>query len=168
MADQPVKMKLAAPASAMGMPQAAEVATACCMGTLRQTRKGTVSEPPPMPKMVDAQPITPPAAVSAGLPGSLRAALGLSSKAIWMATQMAKTPMIFCSNGPVIADAVSAPNMQPNTIPSASQTNSGQRTAPSLWCARTELTEVKAMVAREVPTAMWVNTSGAKPCTAKL
>ena len=55
---------------AMGKPQAAEVATACWIGTLRQTRKGTVSEPPPMPKIADAQPITPPAIVSVGLPGT--------------------------------------------------------------------------------------------------
>ncbi len=48
----------------MGKPQAAEVATAFCMMTLRQTKNGTVSEPPPMPKMAEAQPMTPPAAIS--------------------------------------------------------------------------------------------------------
>src|SRR5690606_28324310 len=79
---QPVNMKLNAPAMAIGNPQAAEVATACCIGTLRQTRKGTVSEPPPMPKIADAQPITPPAAVSVGLPGIPRLALGFRSSAI--------------------------------------------------------------------------------------
>src|SRR5690606_39196652 len=72
----PTTMKLIAPARAMGRPQAAEVATAFCMGTLRQLRKGTVSEPPPMPKMAEAQPITVPATLRPTLPGTWPAALG--------------------------------------------------------------------------------------------
>ncbi|WP_432653549.1 hypothetical protein [Pseudomonas aeruginosa] len=44
-----------APEMAIGRPQAEEVATACCIGTLRQLRKGTVAEPPPMPKIAEAQ-----------------------------------------------------------------------------------------------------------------
>ena len=107
--------------------------------------------------------MTLPAIVRAGLPGSSSAAFGFSSNAIWMATQMANTPMIFCSIGPDNTEAVSAPSTQPNRMPSANQRNSGQRTAPTLWCARTELIEVKAMVASEVPTAIWVSTSGRNP-----
>ena len=50
-------MKLNAPTNAIGSPQAADVATACCIGTLRQLRNGTVSEPPPMPVRVSYEPI---------------------------------------------------------------------------------------------------------------
>jgi len=47
-------MKLIALATAIGRPQADKVATACCIGTLRQVRNGTVSEPPPTPKIAEA------------------------------------------------------------------------------------------------------------------
>lgn len=127
---QPVNMKLKAPAMAIGKPQAAEVATACWIGTLRQTRKGTVNEPPPIPKIAEAQPITPPATVSVGLPGTPRLALGFRSSDNCAATTMAKVPMIFCSNGPWISAAVIAPSAAPSRIPRVSQRNSGQRTAP--------------------------------------
>ncbi|MNO83761.1 hypothetical protein D3C76_750830 [compost metagenome] len=74
-------MKLNALARAIGRPQADEVATACCIGTLRQVRNGTVNEPPPMPKIAEAQPITLPATVRPSLPGTVRLALGLTSSA---------------------------------------------------------------------------------------
>src|SRR5690606_6841852 len=58
---QPVQILPTAPARAMGKPQAAEVATACCIRTLHQVKYGTETVPPPMPKMADAKPINPPA-----------------------------------------------------------------------------------------------------------
>jgi len=39
-------------------------------------RKGTFRVPPPMPKIAEAQPMTPPAAVSPSLPGTARLPLG--------------------------------------------------------------------------------------------
>ncbi|MNN45099.1 hypothetical protein D3C81_1594180 [compost metagenome] len=144
------------------------MATACCMGRLRQVRNGTVNEPPPIPKIAEAQPITPPAAVSAGLPGMPRLALGLRSRAICAAMIRANTPMIFCSSGPWIKDAVLAPIPAPIRMPRVIQAKIGHCTAPRRWCSSTALIEVKMMVASEVPTARWVNTEGSKPCKVKL
>ena len=81
---------------------------------------------------------------------------------------MAKLPMIFCSTGPWIFAAVIAPSALPTRMPTVIQANTGQRTAPRRWCSRIELTEVKMMVASEVPTAIWVSTSGEKPWAPKL
>ncbi|MCY1184832.1 hypothetical protein D9M73_255560 [compost metagenome] len=53
-------------------------------------------------------------------------------------------------------------------MPMAIQTKTGQRTAPLRWCSRTELSEVKMMVAREVPTARWVRMPGSNPWAVKL
>src|SRR3546814_828492 len=161
-------MKLNALTSAIGKPQADEVATACCIGTLRQVRNGTVSEPPPMPKIAEAQPITVPATVNPALPGTVRLALGLKSRASCTATTKANTPMIFCRFGPEIASAVTAPKPAPIRIPTVIQAKIGQRTAPLRWCARTALTDVKMIDARDVPTARCVSTSGSKPCKVKI
>lgn len=157
-----------APEMAIGRPQAEEVATACCIGTLRQLRKGTVSEPPPMPKIAEAQPITAPARIRPPLPGTSRLPFGLRSRTICKATRMANTPIIFCNSSPLICAAVSAPRALPMRMPRVIQANTGQRTAPRRWCSRMELIEVKTMVAREVPTAIWVRTSPPKPCAVKL
>ncbi|MNZ79382.1 hypothetical protein D3C78_979840 [compost metagenome] len=161
-------MKLRALATAIGKPQAEDVATACCIGRLRQVRNGTVNEPPPMPKIAEAQPITLPAAVNPGLPGMLRLALGLRSRAICAAITRANTPMIFCSIGPWIAEAVLAPIPAPTRIPRVIQTKIGHCTAPLRWCSRMALIEVKTMVASDVPTARWVSTEASKPCKVKL
>ena len=117
-------------ANAIGSPQADEVATACCIGTLRQVRNGTVSEPPPMPKIAEAQPMKLPAMVRPTLPGTVRLALGLKSNASCTAMINAKTPMIFCKCGPEIASAVNAPNPAPMRMPTVIQAKIGQRTAP--------------------------------------
>ena len=84
----------------MGKPQADDVATACCMGTLRQVKNGTLREPPPIPKIAEAQPITAPATLRPSGPGTAAPALGFSSRAICTAITRANTPMIFCSMGP--------------------------------------------------------------------
>lgn len=123
-------MKLTALARAIGRPQADEVATACCIGRLRQVSRGTVNEPPPMPKIAEAQPTTTPARVRPGLPGMPRLALGLRSSAICTATTRANTPMIFCSIGPWISEAVLAPMPAPTRMPTVIQTKIGHCTAP--------------------------------------
>ncbi|MNZ86359.1 hypothetical protein D3C78_1051780 [compost metagenome] len=138
------------------------------MGTPRQDRNGTVSEPPPMPKIAEAQPTTPPATPSPALPGSPLVAFGCRPRDICSDTRMAKVPMIFCRIGPWIFAAVSAPRALPARMPRVIQMNTGQRTAPRRWCSRMELTEVKTMVASEVPTAICVSTSGEKPWAVKL
>lgn len=53
-------MNPSAPAIAMGKPQAAEVPTAFCMVNPNRLKNGTVKLPPPMPKIADAAPISPP------------------------------------------------------------------------------------------------------------
>ncbi|MNC52891.1 hypothetical protein D3C75_1022620 [compost metagenome] len=144
------------------------MATACCIGRLRQVRNGTVNDPPPIPKMADAQPITVPARVKPPLPGTPRLALGLRSRAICRAITRAKTPMIFCSNGPWIAEAVLAPIPAPIRIPTVIQMKIGHCTARLRWCSRMALMEVNTMVASEVPTARCVSTDASKPCKVKL
>ncbi|MNC35959.1 hypothetical protein D3C75_844590 [compost metagenome] len=121
-----------------------------------------------MPKMAEAQPITPPAPIKAGLPGMPRLALGLRSRAICAAMTRANTPMIFCSNGPCISEAVLAPTPAPRRMPRVIQAKIGHCTAPLRWCSSTALIEVKTMVASDVPTARWVSTEASKPCKVKL
>jgi len=65
------------PATAIGKPMAAEVPIAWCRGTLHQARKGTESEPPPMPTRLETTPITVPAANMPAVRGSSRVGLGL-------------------------------------------------------------------------------------------
>src|SRR5450830_1765303 len=125
-------MKLKVLARAIGKPQAEDVATACCIGTLRQVRNGTVREPPPMPKIAEAQPINAPARPRPNLPGTLRLALGLRFSAICAATTRANTPIIFCRCGPAMALAVNAPRPEPSRMPTAIQAKTGQSTAPRL------------------------------------
>ncbi len=76
--------------------------------------------------------------------------------------------MIFCSIGPWIAAAVRLPSAAPSRMPKVIQSTIDQRTAPRRWWVIIELTDVKTMVASEVPTARWVRMSWEKPCALKL
>ena len=53
--------KPAAPANAIGKPQAADVPTDCFIGNPAQFKNGTVKLPPPIPKIDDARPMPVPA-----------------------------------------------------------------------------------------------------------
>ncbi len=54
------------------------------------------------------------------------------------------------------AFAICAPSSEPGTMPGASSLATGHSTAPRPWCASTEATEVKQIVASEVAIAIFM------------
>src|ERR1035437_8795922 len=79
------------PASAIGKPSAALVATALWILTLHHVMKGTETKPPPAPTKPDKMPITPPAANMPRGPGSSRDAAGFLSSRL-LGAEIATNP----------------------------------------------------------------------------
>ena len=94
--------------------------------------------------------------------GKLRVGLGFRPKPIWAATNNADIPITICKLAPLKASAVNTPNIAPIKIPALNPFTTGQSTAPFLLWLYTELNEVKAMVAKDVATAICVSTEGEK------
>ena len=56
---------------------------------------------------------------------------------------------------PGSATAICAPASDPSRMPGTSSRTTGHNTAPRLWCARTDDSEEKQMVASDVATAIF-------------
>ncbi len=125
---------------------------------------GTETKAPPAPTRLDRKPITPPAPAMPAKPGSWRPGLGRRLRSICSAEKPTKpanasdSQLVFSA-----AKTLPPPTMPPITMPGASASTIGQRTAPRLWCARTDDSEVNRMVPIEVAIAIWTMASPAKP-----
>ncbi len=152
----------------MGKPNAADVPTASWIFTLHQVMNGTEIKPPPAPTSAESTPITLPAPKVPTGPGSERLGGGLRSRNICVAEKATKTENRMDSALPDRAAASCAPTSEPSRMPGANIHTTGHRTAPRFWCARTEDSEVKQIVASEVATATFTVNSAGKPLDVRM
>jgi hypothetical protein len=122
--------------------------------------KGTDTNAPPAPTSDDSRPMPLPTPKVASGPGSVRPGLGLRSRKICVAENATKIANRMPSSLPGRATAICAPITEPTRMPGASTLTTGHSTAPRLWCARTDMSEVKQMVASDVATAIFSVRSG--------
>ncbi|MNN57442.1 hypothetical protein D3C81_1724320 [compost metagenome] len=117
---------------------------------------GTEMKPPPAPTRLEIRPMTEPTPTMPGVPGSRRAAGGRRLRSIWSAEKPTKTANSSDSQ-PVLSTLkiLPPPIRPPSRMPGASASTMPQRTAPRLWWARTDESEVNRMVAIDVAMAMW-------------
>ncbi len=86
--------------------------------------------------------------------GSSRDGLGLRSRSIWRAEKPTKTANTIDSQKVGSRPAIWAPIREPTRIPGARSMTTGHSTAPRLWWARTDDSDVNRIVASEVAIAM--------------
>ncbi len=143
-------------AKEIGKPTAADVPIASIMGSPHQERKGTVSDPPPIPTRAETAPIRIPAAVMPTGPGARPDARMLGPWNILVAAAIAKSAKQILRRWEGRWMAIWDPAKVPARIPGVMLRKTSQRTACfRLWMRRLRK-EVKEMTAREVATAEWM------------
>src|ERR1035437_7229744 len=108
------------PASAIGKPSAALVATALWILTLHHVMKGTETKPPPAPTKPDKMPITPPAATMPRDLGRSRDAADFLSSSIWVAEIATNTAKNIANAAEFSCLPIDGPIHEPIRMPGAS------------------------------------------------
>ena len=118
------------PATAIGRPSAAEVATALWILTLWRPRYGIETKPPPAPSRLEIAPIPAPTPKSGSLPGNWRPGRGALTISIRVAANQTKSPNTAAKTRPGNAPAICGPTSEPSTMPGAIAATTGHSTAP--------------------------------------
>ena len=125
----PATTKPIVPATAIGKPSAADVATQLRMPMLQAVMNGTDRKAPPAPTMLETSPMPPPTANSPPLPGSSRVGLGLRSSSMLVAAAATNTPKKADNTAVDMPPTICGPTSEPTMIPGANAATTGHRIA---------------------------------------
>ena len=124
----------------------------------------TENVPPPIPIIVEKQPIAVGITVTAGPRGTAAVRLRLSgSSSIFIATRKAIVAKMIASTLLCTCEAIHAPSNAPSSTKIAQRLTIAKSTAPRRWWARADEMDVGMMVASDVATAMCMRIAGSTP-----